>query len=101
MQLPKELEEKIKTLFVDDAELRMRLLKGEAEAIQQLAMITGKIDPIEIVKSYENNTMDFLYQKAKKLIQIRDLYVELCYWNALQNVEKEREKQFMKQIKEH
>mgnify|MGYP003292326837 CR=1 FL=1 len=87
MNISKELQEKINLLFKNNEELRVSLLEGDANAIRQIGSISQKgMNPEDIVVAYESNdseTMKYLYEKAKKLIELQKVYKDLCleYYN--------------------
>ena len=82
MKFSKELQEKINLLFKNNEELREKLLAGDAESIRQIGALSQKrIEPEDVVESYESNsdeTKEYLYKKAKKMIELQELYRELC-----------------------
>ena len=82
MNTSKELQEKINLLFINNEELRERLLVGDANAIREIGSISQKgMNPEDIVDAYESNdseTMKYLYKKAKKLVELQKLYKDLC-----------------------
>ena len=88
MNTSKELQEKINLLFKNNDELRERLLAGDANAIREIGLMSQKgMNPEDIVDAYESNdseTMKYLYEKAKKLVELQKLYKDLCleYYNS-------------------
>ena len=79
-----ELKIEISELLKDYPELKERLLLGEVGAISEILHITSEsINPEEIVEAYENNNMESIYAKAKRLADLRELYKKLCneYYN--------------------
>ena len=88
MNISKELQEKINLLFKNNEELRERLLSGDANAIREIGSISQKgMNPEDIVAAYESNdseAMKYLYEKAKKLVELQKLYKDLCleYYNS-------------------
>ena len=83
MILSNEVQNKIKILFENDSETREQLLLGNAEAVRKIGSISQKgINPEDIVKAFESNnqnTMNALYNESKRLVELRELYKELCY----------------------
>ena len=82
MNFSKELQEKINMLFADKDEIREKLLEGDVETIRKIGSASQKgMKPEDIVEAYESNdseTMENLYKKAKKLIELQKLYKDLC-----------------------
>ena len=83
MILSNEVQNKIKILFANDSETREQLLLGNAEVVRKIGSISQKgINPEEIVKAFESdnqNIMNALYNESKRLVELRELYKELCY----------------------
>lgn len=83
MILSDELQNKIKRLFAKDTATRERLLAGDAETIREIGSISQKgINPEDVVVAIESNdseTIKCLYNQSKKLIELQELYKELCY----------------------
>lgn len=77
-----EIQEKIKTIFKNNAEVRDKLLSGDAETIREIGSISQRgIDPKDVIIAYESNdaeTLNYLYKKAKNLVELQSLYKELC-----------------------
>ena len=97
MKVPKEIEEKIRTIFKYNEELKNQLLNGDESAIQQLAIISGMgFDSKDIVESFDCGTEQYLYKKAKEMLQIRELYRDLCQWHVLRSAEKAKDKTMIK-----
>ena len=79
MKISDELKLKIEKAFPYNKELVNKLLSGDVDAIRSIGIMSGKgIDPIDVIESYENKSMDYLYRKAKKMIDLQALYEELC-----------------------
>ena len=90
IRISNKLKDKIEKNFKDKKELKNGLLSGNADIISKIGVLAQKgIDPKEIVKSYENDEMEKLYKKANKMIEIQDIYNELCYAIAKTNLEEE------------
>ena len=94
MNISKELQETINSLFKNNEEVIERLLTGDAEAIREIGSISQKgINPEDIVVAYESNdseTMKYLYGKAKKMIELQKLYKDLCLEYYKNKEDKER-----------
>ena len=82
MDFSKELQEKINVLFENNEDIRGKLLEGDTDIIRKIGLASQKgMNPEEIVDAYESNdsqTMENMYKKAKKLVELRKLYKELC-----------------------
>lgn len=83
MVLSSEIQNKIKILFENDSVIREQLLSGDADAIRKIGSMSQKgINPEDIVAAFESNdpdTMNYLYVQSKRLIELHELYKELCY----------------------
>ena len=96
MNISKELQEKINLLLKNNEELRAKLLVGDANAIKEIGSISQKgMNPEDIVDAYESNdseTMKYLYEKAKKIVELQKLYRDLCleYSKSKKNENEER-----------
>lgn len=79
MNISKKFEEKINTLFKDDEVMKNDLLNGDEEAIRKMGVLSQRgISAKDVVYYYEHDDIDNLYEKAKLLIEIEKLYLELC-----------------------
>ena len=82
MKFSRELQEKIKVLFKNNEELREKLLSGDADSIRQIGLLSQKgVSTEDVVDAYESKdseTMEYLYKKAKKVLELQELYRELC-----------------------
>ena len=79
MKISDELKEKIEELLKDNPKLRDQVLAGDRKAIQEIACIGQEnIPPEDIIKAYENDCNEDLYNLAKKKVAYKDLYLELC-----------------------
>lgn len=79
MELSNELVLKIDRLLKNNDELKKRIKSGDSGAIQEIGYISQqRIEPKYIVECYENDTIDNLYKKAKQLMELQELYNELC-----------------------
>ena len=73
------LRKKIEETFKSDEKLRKGLLSLNPEAIQDVAIMgQKKIDPEDVIYAYENEGLEYLYEKAKKLMEMQKIYEELC-----------------------
>lgn len=76
-------EIQIKILFKNDSEMREQLLSGNVDVIRKIGRISQKeINQEDIVIAFESNdpdTMNYLYNQSKRLVQLQELYRELCY----------------------
>ena len=78
MGIPKELREKIETTLRNNSNLRDKMLSGDVDAIREIGTISEqKISPEDIIESYENDTIEYLYKKAKQLVALKEIYLEL------------------------
>ena len=82
MSLSKKNEERIKLLFRSNPEMVEKLYKCDVESIREIGILSQKgINPDDIIAAYESgdsSTMNYLYQKAKRLVELQELYKELC-----------------------
>ena len=79
MKISDELKGKIEDLLKDNPKLRDQVLAGDRKAIQEIACIGQEnIPPEAIIKAYENDCKEDLYNLAKKKVAYKDLYLELC-----------------------
>ena len=91
MRISEELSEKINILISNDDKLKEKLLVGDADAIQRIGIMSDRrISSEDIVEAYENNNIDELYEKAKKTVELRKVYKELCNLYAKRNGLEER-----------
>ena len=90
MNTSEELKRKINILFKNNEEVRNKLLAGDADTIRKIGVMSQKeINTEDIVDAYESNddTMEYIYNKAQKLVELQKLYKELClaYYNKAKN----------------
>lgn len=82
MNFSKDLQDKINLLFQNNKDIREKLLSGDAEEIRRIGTISQKgISPEDIIFAFDSedsDTMDYLYKKAKKMIELKQLYKDLC-----------------------
>ena len=87
MNISEELERKINLLFKNNEEVRDKLLARDADTIREIGSISQKgISPSDVIDAYESNNeeaMKYIYDKAKKLIELQKVYKDLCieYYN--------------------
>lgn len=83
MSISKEIQEKINLLFKSNPEMLEKLYECDAEAIREIGILSQKgINPDDVVVAFESgdkNTMNYLYQQAKRLVELQELYKELCF----------------------
>ena len=83
MSVSKEVQEKINFLFKANPEMIERLYNCDVEAIREIGSLSQRgINPDDIVVAYESgdqDTMNYLYQQAKRLAGLQELYKDLCY----------------------
>ena len=81
MKMSDELVKKIEKLFQSDVSMKEQLLSGDAFAIQSIGITVSRgIDPAEVIKACETGNIDYLYQKAKEKVAVKELYDELVKW---------------------
>lgn len=96
MNVSKELQERINMLFKDNEEIKEKLLACDADTIRQIGSASQKgMKPEDIIYAYESNDseiMEYVYKKAKKLVELQKLYKDLCleYSKANRSDNKER-----------
>ena len=78
-EITDELKEKIEEIIKNNTDLKNKILSGDGDAIRQIGIEAQKrIYPEDIVKAYESNNIDYLYKQAKKLVTMKEMYLELC-----------------------
>lgn len=98
MNISKELQKKINVLLNNNEDLKEKILEGDSTAISQVGLISQKgIRAEDIVDAYEKNdteTMKNLYEKAKRILELQELYKELClaYYKGNINIDKDEER---------
>ena len=91
MSVSKEIQEKINLLFQTNPEMKDRLYNCDAEAIREIgSLLQRRINTDDVVVAYESgdqDTMNYLYQQAKRLVGLQELYKDLCfeYYNKTKN----------------
>jgi hypothetical protein len=92
MSISKETQEKINLLFKNNPEMIGKLYKCDAKAIREIGSVSQKgINPDDIIVAYESgnqSTMAYLYKQAKRLVELQELYKELCfeYYNKKKDI---------------
>ena len=87
MSISKETQERINFLFKTNSKMIEKLYKCDAEAIRKIGILSQRgINPDDVIVAYESSdpaTMKYLYQQAKRLVELQKLYKELCleYYN--------------------
>ena len=83
MSISKETQERINFLFKTNPEMIEKLYKCDADAIREIGSISQRgINPDDIIVAYESgdqSTINYLYQQAKRLVELQRLYKELCF----------------------
>ena len=83
MSLSIETQEKINKLFKTKPEMIEKLYNCDAEAIREIGSLSQRgINPDDIIAAYESGdqeTMKYLYQQAKRLVGLQELYKDLCF----------------------
>ena len=83
MIISKKTQEKINILFKNNSEMKEKLYNCDADAIREIGINSQKgINPDDVIAAYESkdsNTMNYLYQQAKRLVGLQELYKELCF----------------------
>ena len=80
MEFPEKLQEEIKKFFDNNPSLRDRLLKGEPDAIREVgAMSQIRMSPEYVAEMCVSGKIEELYEKAKLMISLKELYEELCF----------------------
>ena len=78
-EISDELRNKIENIFKTYDELKNKLLLGDGYAIRQVGLMSQKgIEPEDVVEAYQSNNLDYLYIKAKRIIEMKEIYKELC-----------------------
>ena len=83
MSISKETQERINLIFKTTPEMIEKLYKCDAEAIREIGSLSQRgINPNDVIVAYESgdpSTMNYLYQQAKRLVGLQELYKELCF----------------------
>ena len=82
MNISKENKERINLLFKTNPEMIEKLYKFDVETIREIGILSQSgINPDDVIVAYESgdpSTMNYLYQQAKRLVGLQELYKELC-----------------------
>jgi len=82
MTVSLKTQRKINNLFKTNPEFRERLFVCDAAAIREVGGLSqSKVEPEDIIEAYESNdkdTMNYLYKQAKRLVELKELYNDLC-----------------------
>lgn len=78
MELTMELKNKIRETFVNNVELREKLLDFDVDAIRKIGT-EGKTNfsPEDVIDCYETESMNYLYKMALKKKKYSQLYFEI------------------------
>ena len=83
MYISKEIKEKITLLFKTDHEMIEKLYNCDVSAIREIGILSHKgINPNDVIVAYESenqSAINDIYQQAKRLVELQELYKELCY----------------------
>ena len=83
MGISKKTKERINLLFKTNPEMIEKLYKCDSEAIREIGSLSQRgINPVDVIVAYESgdpSTMNYLYQQAKRLVGLQELYKELCF----------------------
>ena len=87
MKISNELKKRIEKAFIRNNELRIQLLSGNVDAIHEIGIRSQKnIEPEDVIEAYESDSMDYLYKQAKKMVELKKLYEDLCDYYIEQEV---------------
>ncbi len=93
MILSAETQEKINELFKGNEEMKARLLAGNPDAIREVGNLAQMwINPEDVVNSFDSNdkeAMQNLYNKAKIMVGLRDLYKIMCEEYSKNSIKKD------------
>ena len=79
MKISNELKKRIEKAFILNEELRNQLLSGNEDAVHEIGIRSQKnIKPEDVIEAYENDCMDYVYKQAKKMVELKKLYNDLC-----------------------
>ena len=83
MSISNENQGRINQYFKTDPEMIEKLYQCDADAIRKVGSISQRgINPDDVIVAYESgnpSTMNYLYQQAKKLVELQELYKDLCF----------------------
>ena len=93
MTFSTETKAKINELFNENEEMKARLLSGDSDAIREVGTLSQmRIAPEDIVSSFDSNdkeAMQNLYNKAKTMLSLRELYKTMCEEYSRNTINKE------------
>lgn len=79
MKISDELKEKIEETFSNNEKIKNKLLSGDGDTIRDIGVIAHRgINPEEIIEKFDDDNAEYIYQKAKKMIEMQKIYKELC-----------------------
>ena len=82
MTFSTETQAKINELFSENEEMKARLLSGDSDAIREVGTLSQmRIAPEDVVSSFDSNdeeALKNLYNKAKTMVGLRELYKTMC-----------------------
>ena len=83
MSISQENQEKINVLFKTNPEMIEKLNRCDADAVREVGRLSQRgINPDDVIAACESgdpDTMNYLYQQAKRLIGMQELYKDLCF----------------------
>lgn len=90
-----ETQAKINELFSENEEMKARLLSGDSDAIREVGTLSQmRIAPEDVVSSFDSNdeeAIQNLYNKAKTMLSLRELYKVMCEEYSRNTINKETE----------
>ena len=90
-----ETQAKINELFSENDEMKARLLSGDSDAIREVGTLSQmRIAPEDVVSSFDSNdeeAIQNLYNKAKTMLSLRELYKVMCEEYSRNTINKETE----------
>ena len=90
-----ETQAKINELFSENDEMKARLLSGDSDAIREVGTLSQmRIAPEDVVSSFDSNdeeAIQNLYNKAKTMLSLRELYKVMCEEYSRNTINKESE----------
>lgn len=76
-------QEKIDFLYKTNPVMREKLSNLDAEAIREVGSLSQRgMDPDGVIVAYESgdqDTLKYLYEQAKRLVMLKELYKDLCF----------------------
>lgn len=90
-----ETQAKINELFSENEEMKARLLSGDSDAIREVGTLSQmRIAPEDVVSSFDSNdeeAIQNLYNKAKTMLSLRELYKVMCEEYSRNTINKDTE----------